>query len=824
PKNYPRNGKGHLKESIQSLLLGLGMIFMIFTSAQAQSDDKIKFVNFENDTCYVDEVISPSFIDVPKSNKVYWKLQQKKRELENLGKSQALAGEANSIKTATINIIFGSGFSQLGANEQAAKDAFRFAADIWETEVVSAVPITIRADFQDFGSSNIIGSNSSPRFINTPNAPPGIVHTLALARAYAGFDFVPDVADGTQTYNLGFDFYFGTDGQAPGSTIDFVTVVLHEIGHSMGIAGFASGGVGVGASFQGSIVPSSWDLFIELGDGTGIFDLPFGSPTQLDALVGGDLFFDGPATRQAFNNNRPQIYAPNPFQGGSSYSHWDEARFPTGTPNSLMTPRLARGEVNRNIGDITRGALKDQGWTLSSGLENPQSIVRFELIRGFGDEVLQEIKEGDVIDVSQYGTSNFAIRAVTDPEEVGSVEMILSGALSRTQVENIAPYALFGDDTNTGTFNGFSFPSGDFNLTANPFSERRLGGERGNSLSVNFQIVNPSSPALRISSLRLMNADTDEPIFNLGEASLIDLNQLPSQNINIQVFTSPEQVGSVVFNLTGPEDHRQIENQSPYALFGDDPRGDFNAGNFLDGGNYVLFVTPFAGKNGTGEEGETLRLELNVINTGKSPGINRLSLININTNQAFPGFEDINQIIDVPQNIAVNATVKADVNGETESVLFSLEGPSGLVERIESVEPLVLFGDNNGNPFPWSPRPQVGQEYNLRVQPYTLNKAEGIQGLNRVIRIRITGNSLSEDSPQITFYPNPSPDQIQLTSKRKSQSGILELYDINGETILVKTWKGALDQQVDLSKIKRGLYMLKVEEDGKYTFKRVLLK
>ena len=318
-----------------------------------------EYAGMRQDTCYTsgkDEHSRPQL-------SAFW------QDIALQGGKMTPAQEAEfaTMQTATIIINFGPGFDGLGDDAQAARDAFRFAADIWETEVVSVVPILIDADFMPLAGGTI-GSNGSPSVTNVPNAPdPTTNYTLALANAIAGFDLAPGTANGNQTYNTNFTFYFETDGNTPAGLTDFTTVVLHEIGHSMGISGISNGGAGVGAN--GGANPRSWDLLVELGDGTPILDLGFGTPEQQAALISNDLFINGPLSVAALGGQRPQIFAPNPFQGGSSFSHWNEASFPAGDPNSLMTPFVGTGESNFNIGDITRGVLADQGWVLSSDLE-----------------------------------------------------------------------------------------------------------------------------------------------------------------------------------------------------------------------------------------------------------------------------------------------------------------------------------------------------------------------------------------------------------------------------------------------------------------------
>ena len=59
---------------------------------------------------------------------------------------------------------------------------------------------------------------------------------------------------------------------------------------------------------------------------------------------------------------RYRIFSPNPFQPGSSYSHLNEATYPAGNPNSLMTPVINRAETIRNPGGITLTMFKNMGW------------------------------------------------------------------------------------------------------------------------------------------------------------------------------------------------------------------------------------------------------------------------------------------------------------------------------------------------------------------------------------------------------------------------------------------------------------------------------
>ena len=58
--------------------------------------------------------------------------------------------------------------------------------------------------------------------------------------------------------------------------------------------------------------------------------------------------------------NRPRMFAPNPFQSGSSVSHWDTSLF----RNQLMEPSI-NGDLTHSVVspfDLTFALLSDLGW------------------------------------------------------------------------------------------------------------------------------------------------------------------------------------------------------------------------------------------------------------------------------------------------------------------------------------------------------------------------------------------------------------------------------------------------------------------------------
>lgn len=270
--------------------------------------------------------------------------------------------------SATINVTY-TGFTP------EAQAAFQFAVDIWQSQITSDVPIEIEASFEPL-STGVLGSAGSPVAVRnwTTGNPPPVSDTwypIPLANKIAGVDLIPESNTSTSSHDITArfssvrnDWYFGTDGNTPSRQIDFVSVVLHEIGHGLGFSGSAtvSGGEG---SLGGNGSIDIYDRFVENAAGNAISSFPNPSTALGAQLQGGDLFFDGSTANAGNNGSRPELYAPNPFRQGSSYAHLDEAIFAPGNPNSLMSPSIASGEAIHDPGAITLGMFTDMGWTTS---------------------------------------------------------------------------------------------------------------------------------------------------------------------------------------------------------------------------------------------------------------------------------------------------------------------------------------------------------------------------------------------------------------------------------------------------------------------------
>ncbi|MBI1880329.1 MAG: hypothetical protein HYR94_19265, partial [Chloroflexi bacterium] len=265
------------------------------------------------------------------------------------------------IQSATFNVTY-NGFSP------EAQAAFQRAVDIWASQITSTVTIKVTANWTPLGPGVLGAAGPSNFFRNFPNAPiANRWYPSALADSLRGADLEPGASDITAFFSSSFaNWYFGTDGNPGAGQYDLVSVVLHELGHGLGFVGSmtvddgngqveCTGTNGIGCwGLAGT--PLIFDQFAENGSGqqlinTALFPNP--SAALGTQLTSNNIFFDGPNTRTANGGNPAKLYAPTPFQSGSSFSHLDEIF--NGTPNALMTFSLNLGESAHNPGPVTLG-------------------------------------------------------------------------------------------------------------------------------------------------------------------------------------------------------------------------------------------------------------------------------------------------------------------------------------------------------------------------------------------------------------------------------------------------------------------------------------
>ncbi|HTV22445.1 MAG TPA: hypothetical protein VMG12_27340 [Polyangiaceae bacterium] len=140
-------------------------------------------------------------------------------------------------------------------------------------------------------------------------------------------------------------------------------------------------------------------------------------------------------------------------------------------------------------------------------------------------------------------------------------------------------------------------------------------GEPERDVSIGGGQPGGGNNSVAVVSFTLIDADTDQPLFEITDGTVLNLDALPP-NLNVRADTVPPQVGSVGYEYQG--DIGRTENIAPYSLGGDDGTGDFAAMD-LELGEHVVTATAYEGQNGSGVRGGSTTVRFTVARLGAEP-------------------------------------------------------------------------------------------------------------------------------------------------------------------------------------------------------------
>lgn len=288
----------------------------------------------------------------------------------------------DNTRSASFSINY-TGFS---GQSQAA---FQYASAIWSAILNSPVQIKVNTWFVPLipGLLGITLPNGRKDFAGA--AQPATWYATALANSIAGIELNPGEADFDLYLNSTINWYFGVDGNCPGSKYDFVSIVLHEMCHGLGFVGLAkvegtTGSFGllqatdftpIVTSFPWPLLdslPGIYDTKLEEAGGTLLTSLPNPSVELKDLFTGNQVYFAGENAQLMNGGVKPRIYAPSTFALGSSLLHLNESTYPAGNINELMTPFAGASNAVHDPGPIVIGIMQDIGWSVNYnvGIDN----------------------------------------------------------------------------------------------------------------------------------------------------------------------------------------------------------------------------------------------------------------------------------------------------------------------------------------------------------------------------------------------------------------------------------------------------------------------
>lgn len=258
-----------------------------------------------------------------------------------------------------------------------ARAAFSYAASIWAAILNGEQTIEVDACYRTDLPAGVLGrTGAETAYANFTDAPrANTFYPVALANELAGSDLNGSGrSEIVASFSNAFDWYYGLDGATPDTLSDFVTVVIHELGHGLGFTGSVRfddgvapaecGGTANTACFglDANNTPMIYDRFTEDLNGNGILSYTSGTTALGNAVTSDDVFFDGTAANFFNGGQRVELYAPAAWDVGSSYAHLAEAF--NNTEHALMTFSIGRGEAIHYPGRITLGLFQDMGWDI----------------------------------------------------------------------------------------------------------------------------------------------------------------------------------------------------------------------------------------------------------------------------------------------------------------------------------------------------------------------------------------------------------------------------------------------------------------------------
>lgn len=207
-------------------------------------------------------------------------------------------------------------------------------------------------------------------FFITNNCTSGLV----FQHITTGVDPTGSAVDGTMTVDFGYNWN-EDQGPVAGGEFDLFSVLLHEVTHALGFLSLTdANGVGLGGTTTRA---GGFDDFIANGNGLALINCAsgafLGTTNDLIGLNNG-VKHTGPNTAAAWaalgNAGSASLYAPNPYQSGSSTSHWN-TNDPAVPSSAVMRHSISAGVEHRVYTTLDLGALADIGYALTTVTPGP---------------------------------------------------------------------------------------------------------------------------------------------------------------------------------------------------------------------------------------------------------------------------------------------------------------------------------------------------------------------------------------------------------------------------------------------------------------------
>jgi hypothetical protein len=227
----------------------------------------------------------------------------------------------------------GTGFDDPALGE-ARRAAMVASLGAWSRVLVGTVPITVEARFSASDSPDTLASAAPTDFV----VQDGLLVPFALASQRALTPANPGGADLAIEFGQQVQWDYVPDGVAAEGMVSFVYTAIHEIGHGLGFLDSFDPETGA----LSNALPTPYDVHVNRGTAPGNLLLSHGAEQLKEDLISADLYFAGAnAVQASLASITPlpmlRLFAPNPYQQGSSVSHLDQETY-ANVLTGLMVP------------------------------------------------------------------------------------------------------------------------------------------------------------------------------------------------------------------------------------------------------------------------------------------------------------------------------------------------------------------------------------------------------------------------------------------------------------------------------------------------------
>ncbi len=750
-----------------------------------------------------------------------------------------------------------------------AKAAFEYAVNIWEYIVESDIPIHVEARWRSMDNNTLGSAGATDYYANFDDAPRKncfypVCVVEKITKSEISGSSSPDIS---ATFNKDIKWYFGTDGQTPELLYDFVTVVLHELGHGLGFTGFfyTTGNVGAYGNENAGDV-SAFDIMVvndrnlTLTDTT-IFKMP--STFLFSALTSNLLYSSSPAATTYNSGIRPRLYTPSEWNDGSSIYHLNDVTYPYSNENSLMTHAIGKGEAIHDPGPITKGILADIGWKLMKlQLNKPKDIeikqpILFNLsiesdyeldtstvFVYFSTDAFKNNKDSILL---TYNNTLELFSAIINPGfDTQKIDYYVSASdkMNRTfTVPGEAPAEIYsvtiGPDNTAPEINHSPMPyfvSNGENMVVTAEVNDNLGID---TVFVEFSVNNISQLSF---GLALDSANIYSGIFNI-DAKLLNDGDIISYKItaidkskagNKTISPSKDDFSFKVEKILEPVGNYFNDFNTSTTDFVLSDFDVYIAVNFKNPSLHSPHPYPSPDQNNSEFNFTTLLKYPIILKQNGTMSFDEIVLVEPGEVLSKFGDDDFWDYVIVEGSKDNGKTWLPLVNGydsgdnATWKTNYNKNIDNNQVSTTAGVPGLYVTRDinllENGN---FNANDTILVQFRLFSDPFAHGWGWAIDNLR--IQSPLSASSLILSPGNISVYPNPFNNKIKITVQAGSEIEDLniEIISLYGQTITTFQNKNVLGQitiEPDLSKLASGMYFVIVKENGKMVKSQKIIK